>query len=171
MSAGLAVTNLNAASADGLRVDIVYTAASQSQAGGYDQIIHFTTGEDKIDLSFLKLPRYESAYASTGVDFDTNDNNIVDAMEGNAIRSLGAAPVFAVNAPAANMFIDAGAYKPIATQTLVDGNADPSTTLFIDVNGDGNYDPTADMAVVLVGVTAPVTGDFIFTQYGGGWGG
>jgi hypothetical protein len=25
--------------------------------------------------------------------------------------------------------------------------------------------------VVLVGVNAPVAGDFVFTQYGGGWGG
>jgi hypothetical protein len=170
-SAGLAATALNAASADGLRVDLVYTAASQSQAGGFDQVVHFATGSDKIDLSFLQLPRFEISHAGNGVDYDTNDNQIVDALEGNAIRSLGAAPVFAVNSSAPNMFFDAGIYKPIATQTLADGNGDPSTTIFIDVDGNGNYDTSLDMAVVLVGVNAPVTGDFIFGQYGGGWGG
>ena len=170
-SAGKSITALNAASTDFVRVDIVYTAAVQSQGGGFDQIVHFTTGQDKIDLSFLKLPRYESTFAGNGVNFDTNGNNIVDAMEGNAIRALGAAPIFAVNGAAPNMFIDSGVYKPIATQSLVDGNGDPSTTVFIDANGDGNYDPTLDMVTILVGVTAPVTGDFIFNQYGGGWGG
>jgi hypothetical protein len=31
--------------------------------------------------------------------------------------------------------------------------------------------PTDDMVIVLVGVTAPVNGDFIFDQYGGVYGG
>jgi hypothetical protein len=150
---------------------VTYTAASQSQAGGFDQIIHFTSGEDKIDLSFLKLPRYESEKAATGVDYDTNDNNVVDALETGAVRALGAAPIFAVNGTAPNMFIDGTVYRPIATQALVDGNGDTSTTVFIDVNGDGNYAPTDDMVVVLVGVGAPVSADFIFDLYGGGWGG
>ena len=156
---------------EGYQVHVVYTEAAQSQAGSFDQIAYFTSGEDKIDLSFLKLPRYESSKAGNGVNFDTNGNQIVDALEGNAIRSLGAAPIFAINASAANLFIDAGTYKPIATQTLVDGNFFPSTTLFIDADGNGNYDPSLDMAVVLVGVNNVVTGDFIFNQYGGGWGG
>jgi hypothetical protein len=167
-SAGRSATALNAASTDGLEVQVVYTAASQSQAGGFDQIIHFTSGSDKIDLSFLNLPRYESKYAGNGVNYDVNNDQIVDATV-NSVRALGAAPLFSVNGTAPGLFIDAGAYKPVATQTLLDGNGDPSTTVFIDVNGDGNYVPTDDMVVVLVGVTAPVHGDFIFNQYGGGW--
>lgn len=168
-SAGLAAAdNLNAAATDGLAVHFVYTAANQSQAGGFDQIIHFTTGEDKIDLSFLQLARYESKYATSGVDYDTNDDNVVDATVA-AVRALPAAPVFAVNGTAPNLFIDGGDYKPVATQTLADGNGDPSTSVFIDVNGDGNYNPTDDMVLVLVGVAAPAHGDFIFNQYGGGW--
>ena len=169
-SAGLVVTNLNAASADGLQVNVVYTAASQSQAGGFDQIIHFTSGSDKIDLSFLKLGRYETSQAATGVNYDTDNDNVVDATV-NSIRTLGAAPIFAVNGAAANMFMDGTVYRPIATQSLVDGNGDPSTTVFIDADGNGNYDPNVDMVVILVGVTAPVHGDFIFDQYGGAWGG
>lgn len=181
-SAGLAVTKLNAASADGLRVDIVYTAANQSQAGGFDQLVHFTPGNtavaDRIDLSFLKLARYESSNAATGVNYDTNANDVVDALEGAAgtatlIRALGAAPVFAVNGSAPNLFIDGTTYRPTAFQTLQDGNGDVSTTLFIDVNGDGNYVPTDDMVVVLVGVDGGglVNANIVTDLYGGVFGG
>ena len=156
---------------DLLRVDLVYTAASQSQGGAFDQVIHFTTGEDKIDLSFLQLPRFESSHAGNGVDYDTDGNNIVDALEAfGAVRALPSAPVVAANSPFAGLFLDGGVYKPVATQSLNDGNGDPSTTVFIDVDGNGDYNPSADMIVVL-GVGAPVSGDFIFNQYGGGWGG
>ena len=179
-SAGLAVTNLNAASADGLQVDVVYTAANQSQAGGFDQLIHFTpgVGGDRIDLSFLKLARYEVSNASTGVNYDTNADDVVDAVAGAAatttlIRALGAAPVFAVNGSAPNLFIDGTTYRPTAFQTLQDGNGDVSTTLFIDVNGDGNYVPTDDMVVVLVGVDGGglVNDNIVTNLYGGVFGG
>ncbi|MBK7459499.1 MAG: hypothetical protein IPJ42_14170 [Betaproteobacteria bacterium] len=170
-SAGLSTQNLDTPADDGLEVRVVYTAATQSQAGGFDQIINFLSGEDKIDLSFLKLARYESSKTATGVNYDTNTNNVVDAIELGAIRALGAAPVFAVNGVAPNLFLDGAIYRPIATQTLTDGNGDPSTTVFIDANGDGNYVPTDDMVVVLVGVNAPVNGDFVFDQYGGAYGG
>jgi hypothetical protein len=170
-SGGLSTKNLNVAADDGLEVRVVYTAATQSQAGGFDQIINFLSTEDKIDLSFLKLPRYESSNAATGVDYDTNDNNVVDAIELGAVRALGAAPIFGVNGNAPNLFLDGAIYRPVATQTLIDGNGDPSTTVFIDANGDGNYVPTDDMVVVLVGVIAPVNGDFVFDQYGGAYGG
>lgn len=169
--AGLSAANLNAAANDGLEVHVVYTAASQSQAGGFDQVLNFLSGEDKIDLSFLKLPRYESSKAATGVDYDTNDNNIVDAVETGFVRSLPAAPVFAVNGAANNLFIDGTVYRPVATQSIADGNGDPSTTVFIDANGDGNYNPSDDMVLVLVGVTAPASTDFIFNLYGGVYGG
>lgn len=96
-SAGLSTQNLDTPADDGLEVRVVYTAATQSQAGGFDQIINFLSGEDKIDLSFLKLARYESSKTATGVNYDTNTNNVVDAIELGAIRALGAAPVFAVN--------------------------------------------------------------------------
>jgi hypothetical protein len=43
--------------------------------------------------------------------------------------------------------------------------------VFIDANGDGNYVPTDDMVVVLVGVNAPLNADFVFDQYGGAFGG
>ena len=76
-----------------------------------------------------------------------------------------------MNGVAPNLFMDGTTYRPIATQTLIDGNGDPSTTVFVDANGDGNYVPTDDMVIVLVGVTAPVNGDFIFDQYGGVYGG
>ena len=168
---GLSTQFLNAAADDALEVHVVYTAATQSQAGGFDQIINFTTTEDKIDLSFLKLARYESSHATSGVNYDVNGNNVVDALETGAIRALGAAPIFAVNGVAPNLFMDGTTYRPIATQTLIDGNGDPSTTVFVDANGDGNYVPTDDMVIVLVGVTAPVNGDFIFDQYGGVYGG
>ena len=169
-SAGLATGALNAASADGVRVDLVYTDKSQSQSGGFDQLLHFTSGSDKIDLSFLKLARYESQLAGNGVDFDTNHNNVVDALESGLVRVLGAAPVFAVNSPAANLFIDGTVYRPIAVQTAA-GAGGVSTTVFIDADGDGNYVPGNDMVLVLVGVAAPTSADFIIDQYGGGWGG
>jgi len=181
-SAGLALTNLNAASADGLRVDVVYTAANQSQAGGFDQLLHFTPGvaatADRIDLSFLKLARYEVSNGATGINYDTNANDVVDALEGAAgtttlIRALGAAPVFAVNGTAPNLFIDGTTYRPTAFQTLQDGNGDVSTTLFIDTNGDGNYVPTDDMVVVLVGVDGGglVNANITTDLYGGVFGG
>jgi hypothetical protein len=168
-SAGLGTGALNAGATDGVRVDLVYTDKAQSLGSAFDQVIHFTSGEDKIDLSFLKLPRYESAHAGNGIDYDTNHNNVVDALESGLVRGLAATPVYSINAPVAGMFIDSGTYRPVATQSY-SGGSGTSTVVFIDVDGDGGYRPDQDMVLVLVGVGAPASGDFIVGQYGGGWG-
>ncbi len=169
-SAGLALGPLNAAASDGLCVELVYSGASQSQAASFDQILHFSSGSDRIDLSFLRLARYESSHQSTGINYDTNGNNIVDALESGVLRVLGVAPAVAINAALPGLFLDGGGiYRPVVAQTMaVDGGV--STTLFIDADGDGHYQPDRDMVLVLVGSDAPAAGDFVFDQYGGGWG-
>ena len=166
-SAGLSVTALNAASTDGLQVNVVYTAASQSQGGGYDSIIHFTSGEDKIDLSFLKLPETAVLF---GAQFDTNGvvggpgDGIADAIQG--LRNLPSSPLVAFNADATGLFIDAtGQYRAIAIQSTSDGNGDPSVTVFVDTNHDGNYSQGTDMVISLVGVPTVLITDFIFDHY------
>ena len=168
-SAGLATGALNLPSADGLRVDVVYSAAAQSQSGGFDQIIHFRSGSDHIDLSFLHLARSESQRAGNGVNFDNNHNNIVDALETGLVRTLGGAPIFAINSPVPSLFDDAGTYRPIAVQAQA-GTGGTSTVVFVDADGNGNYDPAADMVLVLVGVGTVASSDFIVDLYGGGWG-
>lgn len=167
-SAGLAIGALGAASADGLRVDLVYSAASQSQASGYDLVVHFTSGSDKVDISFLHLPRLESEHSSQGLDFDTNGNNIVDALESGVVRTLGGAPTFSINAPAANLFIDSGIYRPVVVQAGSTGGG-TSCTALVDANASGGYEPDVDMVIVLVGVASVASGDFIVDLYGGGW--
>jgi hypothetical protein len=168
-SAGLSVTALNAASVDGLTVEVVYTAASQSRADGFDQILHFTPGSDRIDLSFLKLPRYESLYADKGVDYDTNDNNVVDALESGAVRVLSGSPPVSIGAPAAGLFIDGtGVYRPVVAQAQSPAGG-TTTVVFVDVDGDATFQPQIDMVFTLVGLTGVSSADFIFDRYGGGW--
>ncbi|MBI3367883.1 MAG: M10 family metallopeptidase C-terminal domain-containing protein [Burkholderiales bacterium] len=157
---GNAGANLNAAAADGRVVHFVYTDKNQSQGGGFDQIINFTSGSDKIDLSFLRAPEWEARF---GVTYDINANNVSDAIEG--IRSLPAAPLAAFNSDAPGLFMEGGAHRAIAVQTLTDGFGDPSTTIFVDVNHDGDYTVGLDMVLSLVGRGAPVLGDFIFDNY------
>lgn len=146
---------------DGIQVEFVYSAASESQGGTYDQIIAFTTGQDKIDLSFLKATQWEVLYGAT---YDVGNDNVADAVQ--AIKTLPGAPVVAWNADAPNLFIDAGGqFRAVAVQTTTDGNGDPSTAVFIDVNHDGSYQVANDMVISLVGIAAPVIADFIFDNY------
>ena len=167
-SAGLTPGPLAAPATDDARVEIVYSAASQSQAAGYDQIVHFRPGSDRIDLSFMQMARSESQHAGNGVAYDGNGNNIVDALETGLVRTLGSAPVFAINSPIDKLFIDAGTWRPLAaaTQTAAGGS---SLTVFIDADGDGNYAPAVDMVIVLVGIAAITSADVIVDRYGG-WG-
>lgn len=157
---GQSTKNLNAAADDGLAVHFVYTDKNQSQGGGFDQVLNFTTGQDKIDLSFLRAPEWEARF---GTDYDVGNNNVADAIEG--IRVIPGLPV-AINADLPNLFKEAGGQmRAVAIQTTTDGNLDPSTVVFIDVNHDGNYTVGSDMVLSLVGVGAPALGDFIFDRY------
>lgn len=168
-SAGRSVTTLNAASVDGLPVEIVYTAASQSSANAFDQIVHFTSGSDRIDLSFLKLPRYESQKADKGVDYDTNDNNVVDAIESGVVRTLPSSPSVSIGAPVPSLFIDgSGVYRPVATQAQSPAGG-TTTVVFVDVDGDAAFQPQFDMVFTLVGVASVISADFLVDRYGGGW--
>jgi hypothetical protein len=145
---------------DTIAVEFVYSAASQSQGGGFDQILNFLSGQDKIDLSFLQLPRL----ATLGTKYDVGNNLIADAIE--AIRVLPSSPLVAFNADAPSLFVDAGGQiRAIATQTTVDANLTPSTTVFIDVNHDGDYTVTQDMVISFVGSAGVALGDFLFSNY------
>ncbi len=168
-SAGLSVTALNAPSTDGLSVEVVYTAALQSRGDAFDQILHFTSGSDRIDLSFLKVPRYESLHAGNGVDFDKNGNNVVDAVESGLIRTLSASPPISINAAVQSLFIDSGGiYRPVAVQAQ-SPTGGTTTVVFVDVDGDASFQPQVDMVFTLVGVASVVSGDFVIDRYGGGW--
>jgi hypothetical protein len=73
----------------------------------------FATGED----DRASHCRDSSSHAN-GVDCGTDGNNIVDALEAfGAVRALPSAPVVAANSPFADLFLDGGVYKPVATQS------------------------------------------------------
>jgi len=158
-------------------VDVVYTAASQSQGGTSDSIYHFVVGgQDKIDLSQLKdstglyLTQQQDIYQGAT---NTANAGVLDGADALAsIIHIGTA--IAPNADAANLFVDnVGGTKinrAIAVeQWNVQGNAN-STLVFVDVNHDGNYTQGADMAIGLVGIPATGAGsvqitDFIFNHH------
>ncbi len=159
---GQATTTLaNAATADdGLAAVFVYTDKNQSQGGGFDQIVNFRSGQDKIDLSFLRAVEWEARF---GTAYDVGNNNVADAIE--AFRTLPASPVAAFNADAPGLFVDAGGqFRAVAIQTIATAGGN-STAVFVDVNADGNYTVGSDMVVSLVGVGALSINDFIFNNY------
>ena len=159
-SAGLSHTNLNAPSTDGLQVDFIYTAASQSQAAGYDQLIHFTSGQDNIDLSFLRAQDW--VVTVPGGIYDANHDQVSDAIQG--IINLPSTPILAYNSDAPGLFKTGDVYRAVAAQTTVDGDLNPSTTVFVDANHDGNYTVNQDMVISLPGIGSVDLNDFIFTD-------
>jgi hypothetical protein len=152
---------------DGLRVDIVYNAASDSTGSTSDTIIHFTSGQDKIDLSFLKAPEWAVSFGS---DFDkvNGANALVAGGDGQAdaiqgIRTLAVNPAISGGT---GLFIDSnGAERAVAVYTTQDGNNSPTTSVFVDANHDGNYTAGTDLLVNLVGTQSVTAADFIFNHY------
>jgi hypothetical protein len=163
-SAGLATTALSVDSLDGLQVNVVYAAASESQGGTFDTLIHFNSGTDKIDLSFLKATEWAVSF---GAAYDSNiagGDGFADATQ--AIRVLASSPLVAFNSDAPGLFVDAGGQmRAVAMQTTANGLLQPSVTLFVDANHDGNYVVGQDMVISVVGVASVDIADFIFDNY------
>jgi hypothetical protein len=163
-SAGLSVANLNAAAGDLVQVNTVYSAASDSQGGTFDSIIHFTSGQDKIDLSFLKAPQWAVLFGATYDNNIVGGDGIADAIQ--AIKIMPSSPLVAFNSDAPGLFVDAGGQmRAVAVQSTVNGLLQPSVTVFVDANHDGNYTVGQDMVISMVGINAVTVNDFIFNHY------
>jgi hypothetical protein len=108
---------------------------------GYDEVFFFESGKDSFDLSGLKLANGANRTAITihKVVAD-NDANIT------ALVSNGA-----------GFFNDGGTNRSLAyANDGVDGY------LFIDIDGDGNYNAATDTAIHILGTPTLTVADFNF---------
>ena len=142
---------------------VVYTSASDSVAGltatlasKYDVINTFDgAGTDKIDLKALNIAAGQQS-------------SFVKAP-GTAITSTGEVAA----ADKLNFFVNAGAKNGVAIVSAADvdantANAQAGVFVYVDANGDGNFDAAQDLTIALVGVTTGggandlAAGNFIF---------
>jgi S-layer protein len=102
-----------------------------------DAVFGFVSGQDKIDVKALGMTQAELVIADKG--------SISDLAGFNALVTSG------------NFYKDSGGVTRRATII----HAGPDTYLFIDVNHNGAYDATGDLAVKFVGIPTIANGDLI----------
>lgn len=124
---------------------MTYTDAAQSlgsnlDSGGSggnqttnDEISSFVFGSDKLDFSALNLGTDTSAVFNKG--------------------DIGSADQFDTTGDVADFFDDAGTDYAIATTN--DGTGG-NERVFVDVNGNGDFDASEDMAIQITGVQGPL---------------
>ena len=142
---------------------VVYTSAADSVAGltatlasKYDVINTFEgAGTDKIDLKALNIAAGQQS-------------SFVKAP-GTAITNTGEVAA----ADKLNFFVNAGAKNGVAIVAAADvdantGGANAGVFVYVDANGDGNFDAAQDLTIALVGVTTGggandlAAGNFVF---------
>lgn len=102
-----------------------------------DAVFGFLSGQDKVDLKALGMTQAELVIVDKG--------SVIDLAGFNALVAAG------------NFYRDSGGVTRRAT--IVHGG--PDTYLFIDVNHNGAFDPTADLTVKFVGIPTLLSGDLI----------
>lgn len=110
-------------------------------ASGFDVVKNFTSTEDKIDISAFNLATGAGRGALTL-------KTLAGGTDADLIKLVG---------DGAKFFNDNVANRAVAFATNgTDG------FVFVDVNGDGNFNAANDMAIKLVGVTTLVVSDISF---------
>ena len=141
---------------------LVYSAATDSQSG------KTAAGATKFDV----ITSFDDAAAFVTDKIDVKAFNIAAGQQSVFVKTPGTAINDAGEVAAAdqlNFFVNAGSKNGVAVVAAadVDGNtagAQAGVYVFVDANGDGNFDAATDMTVALVGATAAniEAGTFVF---------
>ena len=141
---------------------LVYSAATDSQSG------KTAAGATKFDV----ITSFDDAAALVTDKIDVKAFNIAAGQQSVFVKTPGTAINDAGEVAAAdqlNFFVNAGSKNGVAVVAAadVDGNtagAQAGVYVFVDANGDGNFDAATDMTVALVGATAAniEAGTFVF---------
>lgn len=150
----LTATNRDAVADAGEEVEhLIYTAAADSQVG------KTATGATKYDV----ITNFDESTAAAAFDkIDLKAFNIAAGAQSAFVKAPGTAITDTgevATADQLNFFVNAGAKNAVAVvaATDVDGNtggAQGGVFVYVDVNGDGNFNAADDMTIALVGVTA-----------------
>lgn len=119
---------------------VKFADASDSQDGAMDVVKNFESGEDFIDVTAFNLTGgalNTTAVTTADVTTDTDGNVTFTIADSDAVAFFGA---------------DQAVYAEDNTNTV----------LFIDVDGNGDWDSAVDSAIVLAGITTLATGDVVF---------
>jgi hypothetical protein len=124
---------------------------------GYDTIVNFSTGEDKIELSSaLGLATGDARSAIAGKGTIGGGTAASEADLAAAFQTLVGTGAGFFNDGAANRAVAAVAIDGDGV-TILDG-----TLVLIDTDADGNFTNGTDQAIYLVGTSSLVITDFIF---------
>lgn len=127
----------------------LYTAAGDRET--FDIVTGFTSGEDTIDLGVFGFTGQKASALAA-----------VTLTEANALKLVNGTTT-SIN----DLFIDTGVQRGVAVASGGDysdigGSGTNDVIVFIDSNGDGDFNVAADEMIVLSGVTSVALADFGF---------
>ena len=124
---------------------------------GYDTVINFSSGEDKIELS--------SALGLAAGDARSSIAGKGTIGGGTAASEADLAAAFQTLVGTGASFFNDGTSNRALAAVAIDGdgtNIKDGTLVLIDTDADGNFTNGTDQAIYLVGTSSVVISDFIF---------